>query len=351
MILALMLLLSAPAAASATSSTPPPPVSPGLVAVLELKNQLPVAEKESLSASYVTDLVRSEVLARGGGSLTMITRENILVLLQAAGRSLEDCEGECEVDTGRRLGADFVITGELLKFGSSLKLNLKMHQTRTGQLLGGAQASGINLDELEKSVGPAVARLIAPLNVEPRRSTASAQPAPDLWPWVFTRDLVQVAAGWAGSPGMGNGPTAMVRAFGIEAHSFSFSAGDSLTDSPTTGTLEETFKGWAVGISPLSLGTDRNGPSGVTFTYLEPYLLYRFGTAKSDAINIEHAHRALVVGNRFNLGFSPGAGISFRLGLDVGADALLSDGGVGYKGNPTLHLLGWVYAGLGYGAP
>ena len=34
----------------------------------------------------------------------MITKENLIVLLENAGRKLEDCEGECEVETGRRIG-------------------------------------------------------------------------------------------------------------------------------------------------------------------------------------------------------------------------------------------------------
>src|SRR5438093_4718108 len=92
-----------------------------LVAVLEFRNKLP--DKDAVDAGYLTDVVRTAVLEQGAG-LRVMTRENILVLLQSQGKRLEDCEGECEVDTGRRLGAEYVITGEVLRFGSSLKLNL-----------------------------------------------------------------------------------------------------------------------------------------------------------------------------------------------------------------------------------
>ena len=61
--------------------------------------------------------------------MDLIDRDNILVLLQASRKSLADCEGECEVDTGRRLGADLVVSGELLRFGSKLKLSMRLHET------------------------------------------------------------------------------------------------------------------------------------------------------------------------------------------------------------------------------
>ena len=93
-----------------------------------------------------------------------MTRENTLVLLQASGKKLEDCEGECEVDTGRRLGADLIVSGQVLKVGSNFKLNLKMHETQDGRLLSGAVASGQNVDALDSDTQRAVETLIAPLH-------------------------------------------------------------------------------------------------------------------------------------------------------------------------------------------
>jgi len=55
-------------------------------------------------------------------------------MLQAAGKTLEECQGECEVDTGRRLGADLIVSGEVLRFGSGLRINLKLHDVKSGQL-------------------------------------------------------------------------------------------------------------------------------------------------------------------------------------------------------------------------
>ena len=125
-----------------------------MVGVLELRNAT------DLNAGYLTDQVRSEVkehLPRAH----VITRENLLVLLKNT--DIAACEGECEVETGRRIGADLVISGELLRFGTQYKLNMKMHDTRSGELVSGAVAAGPGADELDRDLSRAVARLLEPL--------------------------------------------------------------------------------------------------------------------------------------------------------------------------------------------
>lgn len=133
------------------------------VAVLELRNST------DLNAPYLADQVRAAVKAELPAA-KVITRENMLVLLQASGKDLANCEGECEVDTARRIGADLVVSGELLKFGTQYKLNLKLHDVRSGELLAGAVAAGTTADDLDKAVAPAVGKLLAPLQ--------ASQPAP-----------------------------------------------------------------------------------------------------------------------------------------------------------------------------
>src|SRR5207237_846833 len=95
---------------------------------------------------------------------------NMLVLLQASGKDLANCEGECEVDTARRIGADAVVSGELLKFGTQYKLNMKLHDTRSGELIAGAVAAGATADDLDRSLAQACEKLFAPL-----KSTAKVQ--------------------------------------------------------------------------------------------------------------------------------------------------------------------------------
>src|SRR5262249_36811567 len=88
---------------------------PQVVAVLEFQDKVPPEQR--IDAAYLSDQVRGAVKELLP-SAKVITRENMLVLLQASGKDLADCEGECEVDTGRRIGADLVVSGELLRFGT-----------------------------------------------------------------------------------------------------------------------------------------------------------------------------------------------------------------------------------------
>jgi TolB-like protein len=146
------------AAVAAGAADKPPP----LVAVLELRNKLQ-GGSEGVDVAYLTDMVRGAILESVSGA-RVITRENILVLLQAQGKTLADCEAECEVDTGRRLGAEYVVTGEVLRFGTALKVNLKLHETANGQLLSTAQISGATADEIDHNSAAGVRRLVAPIS-------------------------------------------------------------------------------------------------------------------------------------------------------------------------------------------
>lgn len=128
----------------------------GTLAVLDLRAY--TKEVTPDQARYFTDLVRSATL-RAAPGLEVMTRENVLVLLKASGKSLEDCEGECEVDTGRRLGADLIVTGEIQSIGKRLKIALRLHDTREGRLLSSTIASGNSMEELDDATNKAVADL------------------------------------------------------------------------------------------------------------------------------------------------------------------------------------------------
>jgi hypothetical protein len=147
----------------ATASTAPQGrQTKALFAVLEFKNRIKGKDAEGVDAVYFANAVRSAV-KRTAPQARVMTRENVMVLLQSQGKSLSDCEGECEVDTGRALGADMVVSGDLIKIGSTFKLDLRMHQTSDGQLISGAAASGKSPDDLDTDAARAVAELLAPL--------------------------------------------------------------------------------------------------------------------------------------------------------------------------------------------
>jgi hypothetical protein len=130
-----------------------------LFAVLDFRTMLKGGDGESVDPIYFSNQVRTAVKHAAPLSRLM-TRENVIVLLQSQGRKLEDCEGECEVDTGRLLGADLVLSGEIQRVGSKLKLSIRVHETHQGQLLGGETISGRSVDEMDDGMEPAIARLL-----------------------------------------------------------------------------------------------------------------------------------------------------------------------------------------------
>jgi hypothetical protein len=101
--------------------------------------------------AYFADTIR-EYVTKQAPQLFVMTRENMLQLLKAVGKKLEECQGECEVETGRNVQADYVVSGgfTLLPDGR-LSLKLKLHETTGGRFLGSEDDIGRNeADVLEK---------------------------------------------------------------------------------------------------------------------------------------------------------------------------------------------------------
>lgn len=141
------------------------------VAVLELRQRAGLTPAE---ADYLTDLVRGVAGARG--DLFVLTRENIVELLPP-GTELAACEGDCEVETGRRLGVDFVVSGEIVDFADELRILLRLHATRTGALLASERAAAPRIAAAEAPLESAARALVARIGGGPS-SVAAAVPRP-----------------------------------------------------------------------------------------------------------------------------------------------------------------------------
>ena len=155
----LPLLLSGAAAGAGSDADTRP-----LLAVLEFTNKL--QKSDQVDAAYFSDEVRGAALAAAPG-VRVITRESLVALLTATGKSLDECLGECEVETGRRIGADYVASGMLVRIGTTFHLTLKLHETRGANLLATAKASGKTVDELDASTASAARVLFATLGKPP----------------------------------------------------------------------------------------------------------------------------------------------------------------------------------------
>ncbi|MEC7983678.1 MAG: PEGA domain-containing protein [Myxococcota bacterium] len=108
------------------------------LAVLEFRG---VGVSETL-LQVLSDKVRSGVLhvSKGqqinGEDLIIMTRENMMAVLNDQGLSAEDCTGSCEVDIAKNIGADYVISGNLSKIDELYILSIKLHETAKSNLLG-----------------------------------------------------------------------------------------------------------------------------------------------------------------------------------------------------------------------
>ncbi len=84
----------------------------------------------------LTEDARKVALAVLAGRYDIITRENLVDLLKSHGKTLEQCQGECETETGRLIGAELVVTGRVARVFGAYKLTVKIHQTDPPKLLG-----------------------------------------------------------------------------------------------------------------------------------------------------------------------------------------------------------------------
>ena len=135
-------------------------VDPDRVAVIQLKNQAELSKQEM---TYLSDLLRQVISNNLPSQYIVLTKENILALLPPD-RSIEDCVGECEIETGRLLSAQYIVSGDVFNFGGRLRVNIRLHNTETGQLLGSEVAKGKELLDLESSVSQVGKALIQHLD-------------------------------------------------------------------------------------------------------------------------------------------------------------------------------------------
>ena len=137
------------------------------LAVLEFE----LAKGVDVDRIYFSDLARSAARKRVP-QLAVMTRESTEALLKSQGKTLADCVGTCEVETGKMLGADYVISGRITKVGSRLALTLRLHDTAGGNLLDSEEARGKSIDELLDAADKAIADLLAPLAAPAKEATA-----------------------------------------------------------------------------------------------------------------------------------------------------------------------------------
>lgn len=119
-----------------------------------------------------------------GRDVKVMTRENMMVLLRDMGKS-ECAEGDCEVETARNIGADFVVSASVVHIENSFVITLKLHESKEGGLLAtdAIQANTLleTLSQLRQHGRDLLAINIGPTGAPtgaPRSTVATPAPAP-----------------------------------------------------------------------------------------------------------------------------------------------------------------------------
>ena len=135
-------------------------LGPQRIAVLELRNP---AALPSQSSAYLTDRVRAAALTLPPERYFVLTRENLVEHLPPD-VDLATCEGDCEIETGRNVGADFVVSGEVLVLGGELRVALKLYDTKSGRLLASETAASARVSTLDEPLQVAARGLLSQLD-------------------------------------------------------------------------------------------------------------------------------------------------------------------------------------------
>jgi len=151
----LLLIIAIQSAAEAKSQT-----SEKMIAVLDFVNNADLAPHEG---DFITHLIRGVAARLPQDKYLVMTKENILELLPPDKDYAQCADGVCEIEFGRNVGADYVVSGEVLKFGGAYKVTMNLHQTRTASLITSGRASADTVRGLEEPVERAAGRVLSHL--------------------------------------------------------------------------------------------------------------------------------------------------------------------------------------------
>jgi hypothetical protein len=99
-------------------------------------------------------------------SYQVITRESMLQLLKDNGKDVSCMSGECEIEIGRNIGADYIITGDVLKVEEGYFITLKLHASDSGAMLRGEEVQAQSIGEaIENTKTGSVKLLVVGLNL------------------------------------------------------------------------------------------------------------------------------------------------------------------------------------------
>lgn len=159
---------AAPAPAATTTPAPVPEPRRAWVAAAtgpSARRRLAVLEFRGAGSPTVLALLADQAgaaaadAARPAG-IQVLTRDAVARSLKAQGRTVARCaDADCDLETGRALGADLVVSGEVSQVGGAQFLVLKLVDAASGALLASRHARATDDLALVEAAKPAAAAL------------------------------------------------------------------------------------------------------------------------------------------------------------------------------------------------
>jgi len=110
------------------------------IAVLDVHGEVSEAVKMQLADETRSGALQALPLSQ----YKILTRENMLSLLKDMQKDPNCLEGQCEIDIGRNIGADFIVSGQVLQIEGTYLYSMKLHDTASGALIGTQRIEGEN---------------------------------------------------------------------------------------------------------------------------------------------------------------------------------------------------------------
>jgi hypothetical protein len=123
-----------------------------------------------------------------------MTRDNIMSLLPPDKNAAECFEGQCLVDIGRNIGADYAAQGTVSRFGQMLTLSVECYETRGGGLIGSFTTESFNANGLLIAMRKNAAEVFARVKGFKPVKAAPAPPAPP--PPQYGWLILKMPKGW-----------------------------------------------------------------------------------------------------------------------------------------------------------
>jgi hypothetical protein len=134
---------------------------------------------DSLSLRYLTDELRKQATQElPSGIYRVMTRDNIFAMLPPDRNSTECFEGQCLVEIGRNVGADYAVKGTVSKFGNMLTLTVEAYETLGANLISSFTVESPDASGLLAAIRKDASEMFAKVQGKTQGQAQSLPPSP-----------------------------------------------------------------------------------------------------------------------------------------------------------------------------